>query len=123
MTHTHTAQHPVHPPAGPGTGLRTLAWVCGLLAGPFALGGAFLAWSTHVDGVNAPPDADLSLYGLGYLLAMVSGGVAVMLVLGALAAWLASRRPGGTARAVLIGFVGLAILVTLPAIWFLGIFF
>ena len=118
MTHTQTIQTSTHPDPNRSVG-TVLAVVCGGLSLLLAAAGGWVAWSTHLEGLAAGPDADTSLYGLGYLLAMVLGGFAAVAGIGAVTGWAVSRRWAGAGLVVL---AVTAALVVLPAVWLVGIF-
>ena len=64
-----------------------------------------LAVSTYAEGAAAAPDQDTSLYGLGYLVAGLAGGAALMCALVGVVGWNVARRSPDLGAVVLLGAV------------------
>ena len=91
MTHTQTTPTLDHP-APNRSSSAVLALICGGLSLLLAAAGGYFAWTTHLEGLAAGPDTDTSLYGVGYVIAIILGGLAGMAAIGAVTGWLGSRR-------------------------------
>ena len=116
---TTTYQPTAHPQtASRTTTHRVLAAVTGLVVLAYAAGAVWAAWATHHDVVTATPDQDTSLYGLGYLIAAVLGGAALLCGVGGAVGWFVARRHPETGTAVLAVSVVLSLT---PVLWWAGL--
>ncbi len=98
------------------TAHRVLASLVGLATLVYAGLALWAALATYQAGVTATLDEDTSLYGLGYLLAMVAGVAALVCAVGGLAGWRVARRcpdagTGVLVCALVLGLVPLGLLV------------
>ena len=113
-----TTYQPTAHPQGRTTAHRVLAAVTALELLAYSAGAVWAAWATHHDIATATPDQDTSLYGLGYVIAALLGGAALLCGTGGAVGWFVARRHADAGTAVL---TVTAVLTLAPVLWWTGL--